>query len=234
MSGSYFAVQTNADCEAIQHALGNARNLKYLENVKKERALQSWAEFSGTARVSLEPVSNEDLFEDENCAETGYSWEAWVFGGIVELDHLDASNPLMVSKWPSFLTSKEYLRRGGWKESVTRYLVSMHYRLNMNRQGFWENLDPHDTTALYIQKVIGIRIRCPHPEIDSDWYASDSSEGIWRTEEQRSSGWVPSARVSRMIPNWTIVDPSTSRANESDDERLRRDTAVYLQNLSMR
>ena len=45
---------------------------------------------------------------------------------------------------------------------------------------------------------------------------------------QRSEGWLTSQRVSRMISNWTIEDPSASRANESDEERLMRETADFL------
>ncbi len=221
--GQFIAQQTDADLETLQHALNNARNRKYLEEAKTERHLRRWAEYSGVERRPQEPVSNEDLFEDENSAETGYSWEAFVFGGRVELDHLDPSNPLVFSKWPSFLGSSVYLRRGGWKSSVTRYLVSVHYILNVNRQAFWDKVEPGDTTALYIQKMIGIRIPCPYPDIDSDWNASDSSEGKWATDLQLFGSRVGSHRVNRMKPNLIIEDPSTSRANESDEARLQRE-----------
>ena len=46
------------------------------------------------------------ICEDVNFAEAGYSWEAFVFDGRIELDHLDASNPVMLSKWPSFLVNQ--------------------------------------------------------------------------------------------------------------------------------
>ena len=240
---SRFAVWTDADLEALQHTVSNARNQEYLANIEKEEALQKLAE---SARDLWEPqvaVSNEDLFEDENSAEAGYSWEAFVFGGRVELDFMDASRPLLFSKWPSFLIGgPEYLRRGGWKSSVTRYLVSMHYVLNINRQGFWDSTDAReigdlraDISALYIKKVIGIRIPCQYqPDIDPNWDASDSSEGVWHTDSQISSGPGPSARVSRIRPGRTIVDPSASRANESGEDRLERDIYDYLQGLSLR
>ena len=57
--------------ETFQHAVNNARNRKYLEDAKTERALRRYAESSHVARMPQEPVSNEDLFEDENSAETG-------------------------------------------------------------------------------------------------------------------------------------------------------------------
>ena len=74
---------------------------------KTERVFRRWAEPSCVVRQPQDPVPNEYLFEDENFAEAGYSWEAFVFDGRIELDHLDASNPLMLSKWPSFLVSIE-------------------------------------------------------------------------------------------------------------------------------
>ncbi len=70
---------------------------------------------------------------------------------------------LMFLEWPSLLGSSEYLRRGSWKLSVTRRPVFMHYILNVNRQMFWDKIEPGDATALYIQNVVGIRIPCPYP-----------------------------------------------------------------------
>lgn len=229
--GSHLTIRKDADIEAFQHATNNARDRTYLENGRKERALQREAKLNGVDREQQVPINNEDLFEDESCAETGYSWEAWVFGGTVGLDDLDPSYPLLLTKWPNFLHSTTYLRRRGWKASMTRYLVPMHYVLNLNQQRFWNEVDG-DTTALFIKKVVGIRKPCPESDIDPDWNASDSSEGKYPTDRQRFRGLSDSFRVTRIRQGLPIVDPSHSRANESEQERLDRDTKDYLDRLA--
>ena len=214
MFGLDFTIRTDADIEAIQHAVSNARDPNYLENCKKEKDLRREAKFSGAVHEPQVPVSHEDLFEDETCVETGYSWEALVFWGTVSLDDLDPSYPLMLTKWPSFLHSTEYLRRRGWKSSMTRYLVPMKYVLNLRRQDFWNQVHGN-ANALLIKKVVGSKIDCPHSKIDEYWNASDSSEGTWSTDDQRSQGPIGSSRVSRIRSGLTIEDPSDSRANAS-------------------
>ncbi|KAL9064955.1 MAG: hypothetical protein Q9161_008547 [Pseudevernia consocians] len=57
----------------MQHAVSNARDRKYLEKTKTERDFRRWAEPSCVVRQPQDPVPNEDLSEDENFAEAGYS-----------------------------------------------------------------------------------------------------------------------------------------------------------------
>lgn len=192
-----------------------ASDLRRLNNVKKELSLRADAATNHIQRERKAENVNEDLFEDENVAEPGYSWENFVFGGIIELHDDNPTNPLLFIAWPNFLKGNRDLRKGGWKPSATQYFVPRQYILNVNSQKWWDKVEKKDTTALYIKKIIGIRVDCPNPdEIDSDLSPSDSSEREWPTDEQRNHGKTKSKRVSRMVGGVAILDPSNARANE--------------------
>ena len=190
-----------------------ASNARLLRDAKTELATRNWATMSGHQRDDKE-VINEDLFEDENLAEPGYSWESFVFGGNIELPDYDPSNPLIFTKWPNFSKGENDLRRGGWKPSLTEYIVPKQWILNVNVQQWWNRVGEGDHTALYIKKIIGIRRFRLSPDIDDAWSPSGSSEGIWQTDEQRTQGTKKSRRVSRIRPGVRIPDPSASGANE--------------------
>lgn len=190
-------------------------SLRRLENVKEELSLRAEAAANKIKRPNEVPNVNEDLFEDENVAEAGYSWENFVFGGIIELLNCNPANPLLVIKWPNFLKGDGDLRKGGWKPSATQYIVPMQYILNMKSQKWWDSVERKDTTALYIKKTIGIRVRRPEGyAIDHELNPSDNSDGTWPTDEDISRGRTKSKRVSRERPGVRIEDPSNARANE--------------------
>ena len=72
-----------------------------------------------------------------------------------------------------------------------------------------------DDDPLQIKRVIGYRVyrRDDSGEPD-DWYASQSSEGRWPTDLQRTKGDSDSQRVSKIREGMVVEDPSASRANE--------------------
>ena len=137
-----------------------------------------------------------------------------MFGGNIELLELQFDNPLVFCKWPNFLKGDRDLRRGGWMSTATQYFIPWAWVINVNSQSWWNTVRPDDDTALYIEKIVGFKKACPYPNTDEDWDSSQSSEGIWQTDEQLSGGWSTSQRVSRMRPDITIEDPSGARANE--------------------
>lgn len=73
---------------------------------------------------------------------------------------------------------------------------------------------PGDSTALYIKKTIGIQYSNPDTEVLS----VDSTEINWPNDED-------SSRVSRERDGHPIPDPSSARANETEDERKARELA---------
>lgn len=191
-------------------------SLRRLENVKRETSLRAAAAANKIKREREVPNVNEDLFEDENVAEAGYSWENFVFGGIIELLDCNPANPLLAIKWPNFCKGDGDLRKGGWKPSATQYIVPLQYITNLRTQIWWDSVEKEDTTALYIKKTIGIRVDCPEQDdIDSDLDNSDSSDRIWPTDEDLSQGRTKSKRVSRVRRGVAIEDPSNAGANES-------------------
>ena len=157
--------------------------------------------------------TDEPFYRNETMAEIGYCWENQVFGGNVFWSS-KTSDPLFVSKWPSLFTDSEFPKRGKEKRTARRYVVSLHFTRNMHRQGFWDNLVPGDSTALYIKKTIGIEYINP----DEEALSIDSSQINWPRDES-------SSRVSRERDGQPIPDPSASRANETEEERRARELA---------
>ena len=100
-----------------------AISLRRFEGVKKELSMRADAGAKNIPRKKEPENVNEDLFEDEYVAEAGYSWENFVFGGIIDLLDLNPANPLLVIEWPNFLKGDRDLRMGGWKPSATQYIV---------------------------------------------------------------------------------------------------------------
>ena len=192
-----------------------ATSLRRFKNVKRELSMRADAAAKNVQRENQPENVNEDLFEGENVAEAGYSWENFVFGGIIELLDLNPANPLLVVEWPNFLKGARDLRMGGWKPSATQYIVPRQYILNVNSQKWWNNVKRNDDTALYIKKIIGIRVDCPNPDdVDPDIDSSDISESKWPDDKKRSGGRNKSRRVSRMRQGLKIQDPSSAGANE--------------------
>ena len=108
-------------------------------------------------------------------AEIGNSWENQVFGGKIIWSGESASDPLFVSKWPSFLTLSDgdpYPTRGREKTTARKYLVPFHYIMNLHRQEFWDSIRHDDVEALYIKKIVGIEYQNP----DQSARSSDSSQ----------------------------------------------------------
>ena len=204
-----------------------ATSIRRYESVKRELSMRADAAAKNVQRIPKADNVNEDLFEDENAAEAGYSWENYVFGGIIELLDLNSANPLLVIEWPNFLKGDQDLRKGGWKPSATQYIVPRQFILNVNSQEWWNKVKKNDTTALYIKKIIGIRVDCPNPDtIDSDIDSSDTSESKWPDDKKRSRGTVKSRRVSRKRPGVNIQDPSRAGASEWATWRPARQAAV--------
>ena len=157
-------------------------------------------------------VSDEPFYRDERMAEIGNSWENHVFGGKVIWSERNTSEPLFVSKWPSFLTSDDdYPKRGKEKQTARKYFVSRHFVQNMHRQGFWDNVKPEHLKALHIKKTIAIELLNPDEEATS----IDSSQINYPIEES-------SSRVSRERDGQSVPDPSPAHANETAEEGRAR------------
>lgn len=108
-------------------------------------------------------------------AEVGNCWENQVFGGKVSWSG-ETSDPLFVSKWPSFLTSDDDIpARGKEKHTARKYFVSFHFIRNTHLQSFWDKAEPSDSTALYIKKTIGTSYLNP----DIEALSTNSSEIKW-------------------------------------------------------
>ena len=213
------ALLPDADLKLIQHGVAMACSGRLLSAAKEEYRLRRSASTHHIRRPAQELNINEDLFEDENLAEPGYSWENFVFGGnlelpvLPELPELNFDKPLVFIKWPNFTKGVRDLRRGGWKASATYYIVPWRWVMNMNSQRWWNNVEEGDKTALYIKKIVGFRQPCPSPNLDEDWDGSQSSEEIWPTDEKLSRGDSKSQRVSRAAAGATIEDPSAAKAS---------------------
>ena len=155
----------------------------------------------------------EPFYQKESAAEIGMSWENQVFGGRITWSGDSASDPLFVSKWPSFLTEEDpHPRRGKEKRTARKYVVPFHYVRNLHRLEFWNNVKSDDDTALYVKKTIGIEYSNEDPEATS----INSSEIDWPLQDQNS------ARVDRERQG-RQEDPSRAHANETEDERRARE-----------
>ncbi|CAD6571127.1 MAG: hypothetical protein ASARMPRED_004208 [Alectoria sarmentosa] len=203
-------------CHELFHAKYMATDLPLLGDALVETNFRGYAAMRKSGRENNVAGTNEPLYEDDSDAEVGYVWEMCVFGGHIQFDG-DVDKCLFFSKWPSYWASTDYLRRGGWRGKMTRYVVLMHYILNLLRQEFWDNMIDRDLTALQIKKWIGIRMKCPDAQfVDSEWNTDDSSEGEYPLERPS----LP--RVCREKDGKEPTDPSASRANESREDRLDR------------
>lgn len=150
--------------------------------------------------------TDEPFYRNERMAEIGNCWEDQVFGGKVSWSG-ETSDPLFVSKWPSFLTSNDdnpvVPTRGKEKQTARKYFVPFHFIQNMHLQSFWDKVKPNHLTALYIKKTIGISYSNPDIEASS----TDSSEVKWPLEDG-------SSRASREQDGQPVPDPSELGANE--------------------
>lgn len=209
-------------CHELFHAKYMATDSPLLTDALVETSTRSYAIMRKSGRQDDIAYNNEPLHEDDSDAELGYVWEKHVFGGHLQFDgNIDTC--LFFSKWPSYWATADYLRRGGWRKKMTRYVVPVHYISNVLRQGFWddmkamEDMEEGYLTVLHIKKWIGIRIKCPYPECeDQAWNSSDSSEAEYPLERPS----LP--RVCREREGEVLPDPSPARANESREDRLDR------------
>ena len=127
-------------------------------------------------------------------------------------------NPLAITKWPNFLRGDQDLRRGGWKPSATYYIIPKQWLINVNSQQWWDSVVPEDDDPLRIKQLIGYRrYRGYSTDVPDDLSASQSSEGIWPTDNYLTQGKSKSRRVSRIREGMIVEDPSVSRANELTD-----------------
>jgi len=150
--------------------------------------LMNEIELTGTASSKI----YEPWYEDQRLAELGFAYENEVFGGMVHTlpnmrpDHpnsIDPSHPVFVQKWPGTVTNRHTKRRGS-KQSMTLYLVSMHFIHNIQQQNFWDYHSAYrDVSKLRIEKTIGVRIQTKESDIDSTWDPEYSSEGMWPADE---------------------------------------------------
>ena len=208
-------------CHELFHAKFWAIDSAFLADVMVETGIRSYEAMRKTGRKGDVVVNNEPLHEDDSDAELGYVWENQVFGGHIQFRG-SVDSCLFFSKWPSFWTDPSYHRRGGWRRKMTRYVIPMHYILNLQRQEFWDSIEDGDLKTLLIKKWIGIREICPHPElVDPDWNTDDSSEGEYPLERPS----LP--RVCREKNGWVQSHPSALRANESRQERLDRQLSEH-------
>lgn len=203
-------------CHEAFHAKFMATDSPLLADALVESSNRSYAALRKIGRENDLARSNEPLHEDDTDAELGYVWEKHVFGGHIQF-HGDVNTCLFFSKWPSYWASTMYHRRGGWRRKMTRYVVPMHYILNLQRQEFWDRMADGDLQTLLIKKWIGLRVKCPHSHlVDPDWNTDDSSEGEYPLERPS----LP--RVCREKNGSVEMHKSALRANESRQERLDR------------
>lgn len=198
------------------HAKFLATDSAFLADAMVEKGLRNYTAMRKFARKEGNAPNNEPLHEDDSDAELGYVWEKHIFGGHIQYTGY-VNSCLFFSKWPSFWTSPTYHRRGGWRRKMTRYVVPMHYILNLQRQEFWDGMEDGNIETLLIKKWIGIREKCPQPKlVDPGWNTDDSSEGEYPLERPS----LP--RVCREKNGWVPSNESALRANESRQERLDR------------
>ena len=167
-------------------------------------------------RVSGALSKDEPFYRTERMAEIGNSWENQVFGGKIIWSGESASDPLFVSKWPSFLTPSSgdpYPTRGYEDGTARKYLVPFYYIQNMHRQDFWDSVSTDDTETLYIEKTVGIEYRNPEMGPRSTFF----SQGEWHLED--GSSRVEGEKSGEPIPGLG------SRANETTQERYIRESS---------
>ncbi len=192
-----------------QHALAYAVDSDLLEISFGVRDAMKKASSEGRAYEPQTFGTQEPFYRNETMAELGCCWENQVFGGRITWS-TKTSDPLFVSKWPSFFSSEhDYPTRGKEKITARQYVVSHHYIRNMHRQSFWDNVKPDHKNALYIKKTIGIEYQNP----DAEAVSVDSSRVNWPTDEN-------SSRVFK-----DVSDPSESHANETEEELRARTLA---------
>ena len=202
----------------FQHGASLASSPKILDNVKNELKLRAIATANRIQRNPVNVSMNEDLFEDECAAEPGFSWESFVFGGCVDTIDNEDGNPLTITKWPNHLRGNQDLRREGWKTSATVWIVPKQWIVNVNSQRWWDSVVPDDDDPLHIKRLIGYRkFRGSSINEPSNWSASQSSEGTWPTDFERTQGESDLQRVSKIREDMVVEDPSASRANELID-----------------
>lgn len=115
--------------------------------------------------------TDEPFYRKITMAEICSCCENQVLGGKI-IGSGNTSDPLFVSKWPSFLTSDDYYPEGGQeKRTASHYVVSFHFIQNTHQQGFRDNVVSGDTTALYIVRLIGIE----HSSSDTEALSINSS-----------------------------------------------------------
>ena len=199
----------------FQHGASLASSSKILQAVKRELNLRAIATTNQIHRDKLNLSLNEDLFEDECAAEPGFSWENFVFGGCVDTIDNEDGDPLTVTKWPNHLRRNTDLRREGWKTSATVWIIPKQWLVNVNSQRWWDSVVPEDDDPLQIKRLIGYRIDRGYSSNEpSNWSASQSSEGRWPTDFQRTQGASDLRRVSKIREDMVVEDPSASRASE--------------------
>ena len=199
----------------FQHGASLASSSKILGNVKNELNLRAIATTNRIPRDLVEVSMNEDLFEDECAAEPGFSWESFVFGGCVDTITNEGGDPLTVTKWPNHIRGNHDLRREGWKTSATVWIIPKQWIVNVNSQRWWDSVVPDDDDPLQIKRLIGYRkFRGYSTNEPSNWSASQSSEGTWPTDFQRTQGESDLRRVSKIREGMVVEDPSISRASE--------------------
>ena len=186
--------------------------MKILNTVKRELTLRAVFAVNALQRDRVDLSLNEDLFEDEVAAEPGFSWENFVFGGVV--DTIGNQDLLTVTKWPNFRRGDRDLRRDGWKTSATIWIIPKQWVVNVNSQRWWDRVAPEDDDPLQVKRLIGYRLYRDSPREPDNWSASQSEEGIFPTDSQRTPGESDSRRVSKLQTGIVIEDPSASRANE--------------------
>ena len=157
-----------------------------------------------TENYTVRPINtDEPFYKSETMAEIGSSWENQVFGGKIFWSG-NTSDPLFVSKWPTFLDTDDDVPRRGTEYRVARkYFVPVQFIKNMHRQSFWDRIGTStDTTALLIKKTIGIEYLNP----DTEAVSVNSSETKWPKDEN-------TGRVNREKDR-PVADPSSVGANE--------------------
>lgn len=165
----------------------------------------------------------EPLFQGEGVLETGRSAENFIFGGSIEKHPKYPHGAARFFEWPNFLDESigndylvRWLRNPGPTRKATEYFVPKHFLQNIHQQAFWDRVQPHHVSALYIAKQVGL-IEVNDGNYDEDWDSSDSSEG---------GPWAPKQPGDNRVFR-EQDDPSESRANQPFEmNAIRRYTAI--------
>ncbi len=128
------------------HAVHMAINSSLLACFSRRKTCKTREEFKFIK--ALPP--REPCFEDQRSPELGLCFENYVFNGTSIRTIANVDGPMILHEWPV-------------QTQIPPTLVPLDFISRLQRQEFWDNMDPKDVKALYLAKLVSF----PH-ESDSD------------------------------------------------------------------